>query len=117
MIIKSRSILRKERTNVRVEVIGDRKRKFSPARRPPSGSPEVFWIYGKTGYFKDECPFVRCRFYKVLGHRIGECPATLKKKIPPQKLIMQTKEKLAPMQHNGKIKRKLYRAKFHYRGV
>lgn len=48
--------------------------KFSPVRRPTPGSPDVYWVCRKKGHFKDECPFVRCRFCKVLGHRVGESP-------------------------------------------
>lgn len=48
--------------------------------RPAPGSPEVCYVCSKKGHFKDECPFIRSRFRKVLGHRAGECSITLERK-------------------------------------
>lgn len=59
-------------TQATMAVGGGRKRKFSPMRMLVPGSPEAYWVCGKKGHIKDECLFIRCRFYKVLGHRVGE---------------------------------------------
>lgn len=47
-----------------------RKRKFSPLHNGNDGC----WVWGKKGHFKDECPYLRCRFCKMLNHVITECP-------------------------------------------
>lgn len=53
-----------------------RKRKFSPQHNKNDGC----CVCGKKGHFKDECRYLRCRFCKMLGHVIAECP-TLPKKL------------------------------------
>lgn len=49
-----------------------KKKKFSlGTQRGDASLTEGCWICGKKGHYKDECPFVRFRFCKGLGHRIA----------------------------------------------
>lgn len=79
--MKPQNTVKKERMAARSPPLmpgggSGKKKKFSPGRRQAPGSPEVCWNWGKKGNFKDECSFVRCKFCKSLGHRIGECTTT-----------------------------------------
>lgn len=33
------------------------------------------WSCDSEGHYKDECPFLRCRYCKILGHKVADCPA------------------------------------------
>lgn len=69
MEVKSKSSIKKERAATSPR-IGNRKRKF------PSPTPgEACWVCGERRHYKDECPYVRCRYYKKLRYIITECPA------------------------------------------
>lgn len=64
---KSKSTIKKERNT---ESKTPKKRRFNS----PINSNDCCWICEKRGRFKDKWPYMRCRFCKVLGHVIAECP-------------------------------------------
>lgn len=70
---KSRKTTKKE---CKLDSKTPKKRKFSPTNNTNEGC----WICGKKGQFKNECPYMRCRFCKMLSHVIAECP-TLSEKL------------------------------------
>lgn len=46
-------------------------------RISPRGQRELMgpcWSCDSEGHYKDECPFLWCRFCKKLGHKMAECP-------------------------------------------
>lgn len=90
--VKSRTIMKKERVTMVLTTGGGRKRKFSSIRWSAPESSEACWICIKSSHFKDECPFIGCRFCKVLGHRIGECPVALARKETTAKKITPTQD-------------------------
>lgn len=53
--VKPRNIIKKEKTSSTMPTMtgGGKQRKFSPVHRPPPRSPEMCWVCGKKGHFKD----------------------------------------------------------------
>lgn len=76
---KSRKTIKKE---CKLESKTPKKRKY----RSPSNANEGYWVYRKRRLFKHECPYMRCRFCKMISHMIAECPTL------PEKLREDPKE-------------------------
>lgn len=68
---KSRRTIKNEK---KLEGKFPRKRKFSPQLSGNDGC----WVCGKKGHFKDECPYLRCRFARCLDMSLRSAPRSRK---------------------------------------
>lgn len=87
---KSRRTNKNER---KLESKMSKKSKFSPLHNGNHGC----WICRKNGHFKDECPYLRCRFFKMLGHVIADCPTL------PEKLRVNMNETRRSMVRKSQV--------------